>query len=310
MSEIASMARETEGEGRRTRGLSGSLVPLVTPFRDRRVDTQALESLIHWHVESGSHGVVPCGTTGEPSSLSTTERIDLIKSVTAFSAGRLPVIAGTGTNNLDETLQITRAAEAAGVDAVIIVTPYYVRPTQEGMFRYFSTVAASVMLPVLLYDIPGRASAGLAVETVMRLRDAHRNIIGIKEATKDFEHVNRLFHACGPEFLIYCGTELFVLAFLALGSAGHISALANLLPKELAQIYELAKSSRWEEARALHNHLLPICDALFIETNPVPLKQGLAWMGKIAPDVRPPLAPLSDASKAAFRAVFERYGLG
>jgi 4-hydroxy-tetrahydrodipicolinate synthase len=309
MNEIASMARESTVNSPGAPRLVGSLVPLVTPFRDGRVDTQVLESLINWHVESGSHGVVPCGTTGEPSALSTRERIDLIKSVTVFSAGRLPVIAGTGTNNLDETLQITRAAEEIGVDAVVVVTPYYVRPTQEGMFRSFSAVAESVGLPVLLYDIPGRASAGLAVDTVVRLRDTHRNVIGIKEATKDFEHVNRLFHACGPGFRIYCGTELFALAFLALGGAGHISALANLMPRELSQLYELARSSKWEEARNLHNYLLPMCDALFIETNPVPLKQVLAWMEKISPEVRSPLAPLSDASRAALRAVFESYGL-
>jgi 4-hydroxy-tetrahydrodipicolinate synthase len=294
----------------RSSRFSGSLVPLVTPFLDGRVDNHALEGLIEWHIDSGTHGLVVCGTTGEPAALSINERLDLMRTVTGLSRGRLPVIAGTGTSNLDETLHLTHAAENLGVNAVLVLTPYYVRPTQEGMFRYFSAVAQDVELPVILYDIPGRTSVALAVETVVRLRDAHKNIVGIKEATKDFEHVNRLFHACGEGFQIYCGTELFSLAFLALGAAGHINALANLMPREVSQLYILAKESKWDDARALHNYLIPICDALFLETNPGPLKQGLAWLGKISPEVRPPLAPLSATSLASFKAVYESYTWG
>ncbi|MDQ7829779.1 MAG: 4-hydroxy-tetrahydrodipicolinate synthase [Armatimonadota bacterium] len=289
--------------------LRGSLVPLVTPFRDGQIDHAAFDDLIEWQIASGTHGLVIGGTTGEPTSLSLEEREFLIERAVRRVRGRVPVIAGTGTNNLDETLRLTAFARRAGADAVLVVVPSYVRPSQEGLYRYFSAVAAAADLPVILYNIPGRTAMNLDVETMARLADAHRNIVGVKEANKDFEHITRVFHRLGSRLAVYSGIELFCFPLLALGGAGHVSATGNVLPREVARLYDLAAAGRWEEARELHTYLVPMNEALFLETNPVPAKTALGLMGRIRPEVRPPLAPLGPASEARLRAVLEQYGL-
>lgn len=289
--------------------MRGSLVPLVTPFRRGQLDEARLEQLIEWQIESGSHGLVVAGTTGEPSALSPEEREHLIETVVHRVRRRVPVIAGTGTNNTAETLRLTRFARRVGADAALVVVPYYVRPAQEGLYRHFRTVADEVDIPIILYNIPGRTAANLEPATIARLARDCRNIIGVKEANKDFEHVNRVLHLCGRGFLVYSGIELLCFPMLAIGGAGHVSATANVLPREVAQLYDLAASGRWEAARELHYHLLPMNDALFLETNPVPVKAALGLLGRIDPEVRPPLAPLSAERQAQLRAVLERYGL-
>mgnify|MGYP001770993838 FL=1 len=289
--------------------LRGSLVPLVTPFRHGAVDWEGFAGLIEWQIASGSHGLVITGTTGEPSALTFEERVGLYRLAVEVARGRVPVVAGTGTNNFEETVRLSQAAQAAGVDALLVVVPYYVRPSQEGLFRYFQGIAERVDLPVILYNIPGRTAVNLEVDTVARLREACPNIVGIKEANKDFEHINRLLHRLGRDFLVYSGIELLCFPVLAIGGAGYVSATGNVLPDQVARLYDLVAADRWGEGRELHYALLPLNDALFIETNPVPAKTALGLMGKISPEVRLPLAPMRPENVERLRQVLRSYGL-
>ncbi len=289
--------------------MRGSLVPLVTPFRDGRVDTAALADLIVWQIDSGSHGIGVTGSTGEPAALSVEEREGVIETAIRTARGRVPVIAGTGSANLEETLRLTRFARKVGANAALIVTPYYTRPGQEGLYRFFRTVADAVDIPIILYNIPGRTSVNLEPETTARLAHDCRNIIGVKESNKDLEHIARVMHRCGREFLVYSGIELLCFPILALGGAGYVSATGNVMPREVARLYDLVEAGKWEEARDLHYHLLPMNDILFIETNPVPAKAALALMGRCSAEVRLPHAPLRPENEARLREVMAGYGL-
>ena len=289
--------------------MKGSLVPLVTPFHDGAFDEAAFRALIEWQIASGSHGLVITGTTGEPSALSGDERRGVIETAIAAVGRRVPVIAATGTNNYAETLELTRFAGRAGAEAALVVVPYYIRPSQEGLYRYFRAIAEGVDIPVIIYNIPGRTAANIEPATIARLARDCRTIIGVKEANKDFEHVNRVLHLCGRGFLVYSGIELLCFPMLAIGGAGHMSATGNVLPREVAQLYELAASGQWDAARELHYRLLPMNDALFLETNPVPVKTALGLMGKIDPEVRLPLSPMAHATHEQLRGVMESYGL-
>lgn len=289
--------------------MKGSLVPLVTPFHDGAFDDPRFQQLIEWQIDSGSHGLVITGTTGEPSALSLDERRHVIETAVTAVRRRVPVIAGTGTNNYAETLELTRFARRVGADAALVVVPYYIRPSQEGLYRYFRAVADEVELPVIIYNIPGRTAANIEPATIARLARDCRNIVGVKEANKDFEHVNRVLHLCGRGFLVYSGIELLCFPMLAIGGAGHVSATANVLPRDVAHLYDLAAAGQWEGARELHYHLLPMNDALFLETNPVPVKTALGLMGKIDSEVRLPLAPMGEAARAQLQQVMGTYGL-
>ena len=289
--------------------MRGSLVPLVTPFHHGQFDEARFQQLVEWQIESGSHGLVIAGTTGEPSALSLEEREHVLETAVKHVRRRVPVLAGTGTNNHAETLRLTRFAKRIGADAALVVVPYYVRPSQEGLYRYFRTIADEVDIPIVIYNIPGRTAVNMEPATIARLARDCRNIIGVKEANKDFEHVNRVLHLCGRTFLVYSGIELLCFPMLAVGGAGHVSATGNVLPREVAQLYDLAASGRWDAARELHFHLLPMNEALFLETNPVPVKTVLGLMGKIDPEVRLPLAPMSPENLDRLRQVMAAYGL-
>jgi 4-hydroxy-tetrahydrodipicolinate synthase len=289
--------------------MRGSLVPLVTPFRDGRVDDGAIASLIEWQIESGTHGVSVCGTTGEPAALSVEEREHVIELAVRAARKRVPVLAGTGSVNYQETLRVTRFARRVGADAALIVVPYYTRPSQEGLYRFYRTIADAVDIPVILYNIPGRAAANLEPDTTARLARDCRNVIGIKESNKDFEHICRVIHRCGEGFLVYSGIEMLCFPVLTLGGAGHISATGNVLPRDTARLYELVVAGKWKEARDLHFHMLPMNDALFLETNPIPAKTVLGWMGKCLPEVRPPHVPMRPETERVLRDVAAGYGL-
>ncbi len=289
--------------------LRGSIVPLVTPFKEHELDASALAQLIDWQITSGSHGISVAGTTGEPSALSLSEREQVIQIAVEVVDGRVPLVAGTGSNNLEDTLHLSRFAQKAGADALLVVVPYYIRPSQEGLFRYFKTIADSSDLPVLLYNIPGRAAANLEIETVARLRENCANIVGIKEANQDFAHITRLLGSLGRDFLVYSGIELLCFPILAIGGAGYVSATGNLLPREVASLYEHFAAGDWLAAQDLHYHLMPLNDAMFIEINPVPAKTALGLMGKIDPSVRPPLAPLSAQNEIRLKGILAHYGL-
>ena len=294
---------------RAEKGFRGSIVPLITPFRDGRLDEGALADLVDWQISSGSHGLSVTGTTGEPSALSPAERRLVIQVAVEAIGGRVPFVAGTGSNNLEETLSLSHYAQHAGADALLVVVPYYIKPSQEGLYRYFKAVSEAVDLPVILYNIPGRSAANLEIDTVSRLREHCPNIIGVKEANPDFSHITRLLGRLGRDFLVYSGIELLCFPVLAIGGAGYVSATGNVLPKEVAQLYDLFSEGKWEEAQELHYYLMPLNDAMFIEINPVPAKTALGMMGKISPEVRLPLAPLSPNNRERLRKVLVQYGL-
>lgn len=289
--------------------LRGSIVPLVTPFRDGQVDEEALRGLIEWQIASGSHGISVCGTTGEPTSLSTEERQRVIQLAVRTVAGRVPVVAGVGTNHHGETVEMAQFAEQVGADALLVLVPYHVRPTQEGLYQHFRAVARSTNLPILVYNIPGRTAVNLEVQTLARLRRDCDNVVGVKEANRDFEHVNRVLWACGRDFLLFSGIEVLCYPMLAIGGAGFVSATANVVPGLCAQLYEHWRLGDVQGALDLHYHLLPLNEVLFVETNPGPVKCALGLMGRISPELRLPLVLPSEAHRGRIWEVLTGYGL-
>ncbi len=289
--------------------LRGSIVPLVTPFRNGEFDEPSFKDLIEWQIESGSHGISITGSTGEPSSLSLDEREHVIETTVKAVRGRVPIVAGTGTNNIDETIRLTRFAEKVGADASLMMVPYYNRPSQEGLYQYFTSIAEQVSLPIIIYNIPGRTAVNLEPETAARILKARRNVIGVKEANKDFEQVTKLFDRCGRDVMVYSGIEALCFPLLALGGAGYISATGNVMPRQSAELYNLTAAGKWLEARDLHHEMFAMNEALFFETNPGPVKFVLGLMGKIQPELRLPLVLPSEANQKKLRAVTERYGL-
>lgn len=290
--------------------LRGAITPLVTPFRDGAVDVAALERLVEFQIEHGSHGVGVTGTTGEPTSLSIEERELVIETAVRAARGRVPVLAGTGSVNHQETIRLTRFARQVGAAAALLIVPYYCRPSQAGLYAHFRAVAEAVPdLPLMLYNIPGRSAVNLEPSTVARLRRDCPAIFGVKEANTDFAQVSKVLHACGRDFGVYSGIEALCFPMLALGGSGHVSATGNILPRQVADLYNLCAEGRWDDARDLHYWLLEMNEVLFIETNPAPVKAALGIMGLIAPDLRLPLASIGAASEERLRAVMGKYGL-
>lgn len=278
--------------------IRGSIAPLMTPFtREGAIDHAGLTNLVNWQLSSGSHGISIGGSTGEPSSQSIAERAEAIRTVAAAVGDRVPFMPGTGSAKLDETLELTSAARDAGIDAALIITPYYARPTQEALYRWYKTVADEFPdLPIVAYNVPSRTAVDIAPETVARLFRDVENFVGVKETTKDFEHFSRILHLCGPELLVWSGIELLCLPLMALGGAGFVSATANIAPASVAQMFEAWESGDFDLAREIHYGLHPLVDLLFVETNPAPGKWVLEQRGLIASGyVRPPLIEPTDA---------------
>jgi 4-hydroxy-tetrahydrodipicolinate synthase len=290
--------------------LEGSIVPLVTPFKEGTIDEAALEGLVERQIEAGSHGISVGGTTGEPAALSLEEREEVIELALRFAAGRVPVLAGSGTVNLEETLRLTRFAHKAGAAGGLVITPYYVKPNQEGLYSFFARVALEVPdFPLVIYNIPGRAAVGVEVRTLARLAKAFRNIVGVKHSVKDLDVVSWTIRECGRDFKVFCGLESLTVPMLMLGGHGMIAATGNILPKEVARQYDLVKAGRYEEAVALHYHLLEINDSIFWDTNPIPLKTVLSMMGLIEKEWRAPLGPAGPEIEARLKEMAARYGL-
>jgi 4-hydroxy-tetrahydrodipicolinate synthase len=272
--------------------LRGSIVPLMTPFtEDGALDHVSLANLVEWQIANGTHGVSIGGSTGEPGAQSVEERIAAIKTVIDTVADRVPVVVGTGTAQLHETIELTAAAVELGIDASLIITPYYARPTQEALYVWYRTVAAEFPdLPIIAYNVPSRTAVDIAPETVARLYRDVPNFVGIKETTKDFEHFSRVIQLCGRDLIVWSGIELLCLPLLALGGAGFLSATANIAPAAHARMYELWEAGDLEGAREIHYGLHPLVDLLFVETNPAPGKWVLEQRGLIRSGfVRPPL---------------------
>lgn len=288
----------------------GSVVPLVTPFTGGgAVDEAALRRLVDFQVASGSHGVSVTGTTGEPSSLTLDERERVIAVAGEQVAGRVAFAPGTGTNNIDETLRLTRFAAREGVDAALVIVPYYNRPSQEGLYRHFAAVLEATDLPILVYNIPGRTAVNMEPGTLARLHRDYPHLIGVKESYRDFEQASRILHECGRDFLVLSGIELLCYPMLAIGGAGHVSATGNLLPRQVAAIYDLVQEDRHREALDLHYRLLPLNDAIFFETNPIPLKWMLSELGLIEPVWRLPLCEPGPETQQRLRRVMALYDL-
>jgi 4-hydroxy-tetrahydrodipicolinate synthase len=279
--------------------IRGAITPLVTPFHpDGSLDLESVGRLVGWQLEQGSHGISVGGSTGEPTSQTVAERIEVMRAAAKALAGRAPFLPGTGTARLDETLELTAEAQRLGAEAALVVAPYYARPTQQGLYDWYAAVAREFEdLPIIVYNVPVRSAVDIAPATVGRLRRAFGNIVGIKETTRDFEHVSHVLAECGSDFIALSGIELLCYPMLALGGAGHLSCAGNFAPRPVAELYDAFAAGDHERARELHFELHPLVEAAFIETNPVPAKWIMQRLGILpSAHVREPLAPLSDAS--------------
>ena len=282
----------------------GSIVAIVTPFRNGKVDEKALGNLIEWHIKQGTNGIVPCGTTGESATLDYEEHHRVIRFTVEVVNKRLPVIAGTGANATDETIMITKEAKKSGADAALVVAPYYNKPTQEGLYRHYKAVAEAVKIPLILYNVPGRTAVNILPSTVARLAEI-KNIVAIKEATGDMKQASEIIRLCGNRIAVLSGDDFTTLPLMALGGKGTISVSANVAPKLVSQMCALWEKGRFDEARKLHFKLEPLNAAMFIETNPIPVKTALALMGKIQEEFRLPLCEMAPANREKLKAVLK-----
>jgi 4-hydroxy-tetrahydrodipicolinate synthase len=286
----------------------GSIVALVTPFKNGKLDEDKLRQLVEFQIENGTDAIVPCGTTGESSTLDYEEHIDVIRIVIEQTAKRVPVIAGTGSNSTVEAIELTQQARDAGADGVLLVTPYYNKPSQEGLYRHYMAIADAVDIPQILYNVPGRTGLNMLPETVARL-SVHRNIVAIKEATGSLQQGSEIISLCGDSIGVLSGDDFITFPLMACGGKGIISVVANIMPKEVAQLVDAFKAGNMEEARRMHLKLLKISNAMFIETNPVPVKTALGLMGKCSAEVRLPLCEMSEANTAKLSSIMKEYGL-
>ena len=271
---------------------SGSIVAIVTPFRNGKVDERAFGDLIEWQLANGTNGIVPCGTTGESATLTNDEHHRVIRLSVEVVKGRVPVIAGTGSNSTDEAISLTRHAKEAGADGALLITPYYNKPTQEGLYRHYKAVAEAVDMPLVLYNIPGRTGVNMLPTTVARL-SVMKSIVGIKEGSGSVQQASEIAQTCGDRLTVLSGDDPLTLPMMAVGAKGVITVTANVMPKEMAQLVASFQAGRIDEARRIHFALSALFAALFYETNPIPVKEALGMMGKIDPELRLPLCAMS-----------------
>ena len=288
--------------------IKGSITALITPFKDGKVDEAAFRKLVNWQIEQGTHGLVPCGTTGESPTLSHDEHCRVIEICVEETRGRVPVIAGAGSNSTTEAIGFTKFAKSVGADAVLSVTGYYNKPSQEGQYRHFMAVADAVDIPIILYNIPPRAIVEISVETMARLA-RHPNIIGVKDATANLLRPSRERHAIGKDWLLLSGEDGTALAYMAHGGHGCISVTANVAPKLCSQFQELCLQKAFDAALGIQDKLLPLHDALFTNPNPAPVKYAASLLGLCGPEVRLPLVEADEGSQAKVREALAFAGL-
>ncbi len=286
----------------------GSFVAIVTPFREGKLDEPALRNLIEFQITHGTHGIVPCGTTGESPTLSHEEYERVIEIAVETVNRRVPIIAGTGYNSTDKTIEATRFAKKAGVDGALIVTPYYNRPTPEGIYQHFAAVAKAVELPIVVYNIPGRTATNILPDTMARLATID-TVVGVKESTGSLQQVQEMMKLCGDRLSVLSGDDWATLPLLAVGGRGVISVTANIAPREVATVINEWEKGNIAAARELHYNLWPLHSTLFIETSPTPVKTALGMMGKISPEVRLPLAPMLPQNRAKLEKALKDFGL-
>jgi len=286
----------------------GSIVAIVTPFTNGQVDYEKLRELVEFQISGGTDAIVPCGTTGEASTLDYDEHIQVVKTVVEQVNKRVPVIAGTGSNSTAEAIELSEKAKAVGVDGVLLVTPYYNKPTQEGLVRHYTAIADAVAIPQILYNVPGRTGVNMLPETVARLAP-HKNIVAIKEATGSLQQASEILALCGDQIDVLSGDDFITFPMMACGAKGVISVLANIMPKAVADLTDAFFAGDLETARRLHLNTLKISNAMFIESNPIPVKTALGLMGKCSDEVRLPLCPMSEGNKAKLTAIMKEYQL-
>ena len=287
---------------------AGSLVAIVTPFRQGTFDEQSYGELIEFQIANGTHGIVPCGTTGESATLSHAEHERVVALTVEIVNRRVPVIAGTGSNATDEAIAFTKHAKRVGADGALLITPYYNKPTQEGLYQHYAAVAQAVDLPLILYNIQSRTSVNMTPATIARTAQLP-NVVGIKEGSGSLGQVSEIIHQCGDAFTILSGDDPLTVPMMALGAKGVITVTANVAPKEMANMVNAALAGNFAEARASHFKLAPLFKALFYETNPIPVKEALSIMNKIDPDIRLPLTRLSSDNRERLGRVMQEVGL-
>ena len=284
------------------------MVALVTPFKDGKIDWQSLDALVDFHIKNGTSGIVPCGTTGESATLDHREHHEVVQRVIKAANKRVPVIAGTGSNSTAEAIELTRGAEKAGADGALMISPYYNRPTQEGIYQHYKKVAESVGIPIIVYNIPGRTGSKIEPETLARLSEI-KNVAGVKEATGSIEQAIDVIRLCGDNLAVYSGEDSLTFSLMALGGKGVISTVANIVPKEMSQLTGACLKGNWESGRKLQLKLIPLIRSVFLETNPIPIKTALSLMSKCTGELRLPLTPMSEGNLKKLKQTMTEFGL-
>lgn len=290
------------------RFFQGSIVAMVTPFRDGAVDRAKIREQVEFHVKHGTDAIVPCGTTGEAPTLSPEEHKEVVEETIKAAAGRVPVIPGTGTNSTAKTIALTKHAKAAGAAAVLIVNPYYNKPTQAGLLAHFRAIADAVDIPIIMYNIPGRTAVNMLPETVAELAE-HPNIVGIKEATGDLVQMTQDIILCRGKLCFLSGDDTLTLPLMAVGGAGVISVVANIVPADVVAMTHAALKGDWKRAQEAHLRLFPLCQAMFYETNPIPVKTAMKILGLGNAELRLPMTPMGEANLRKLEKALKAYGL-
>lgn len=287
----------------------GAFTALVTPFRNGAVDEERYRAFIEWQIEQGINGLVPCGTTGESATLTHQEHKDVIRICVEQVKGRVPVLAGAGSNNTREAVELTRYAKQAGADGALLITPYYNKPTQEGLYQHFKAIAAEVPMPFIVYNVPSRTGTNLCPETLARMKRDIPEVIGIKEATGNLIQVSEIIEYCGADFQVLSGDDFTVLPLLAVGGCGVISVSSNVVPAKMAELCRAFFQGDLATARRVHYELASINRAMFLETNPIPVKTALSMMGKMELELRLPMVPLQPANQSRLRDILSAAGI-
>jgi len=288
----------------------GSIVALVTPFtKEEAIDEEKLRFLINWHIENETDAVLVCGTTGESATLTHREHKEVIKIATEEAKGRIPIIAGAGSNSTREALELGEFAKTVGVSSLLVITPYYNKPTQEGLYQHYKKIVTTVKMPVIIYNVPSRTGVNILPETVARLSKEFKDIVGIKEASGCLDQITKLMNLVERRFVLLSGSDEITLPILSIGGRGVISVVANIEPKKVHRLVTTFLNGKLEEAREIQFYLYDLIKALFIETNPIPVKTALSLMGLVEEVWRLPLCPMNESNKEKLRSVLKRYGL-
>ena len=285
---------------------NGSIVAMVTPFKDGEVDYDKLGELVQYHIDNGTNAIIPCGTTGESPTLTHREHGEVIGKVIEAAAGRIPVIAGTGSNNTSEAVSMTRHAKETGADGSLIITPYYNKPTQQGIYEHYKAILEEVDIPIIVYNVPSRTGVSISPETVARLFE-FKNIVAIKEATGDIDQASQILNMC--DITVLSGDDSLTLPIMSVGGKGVISVIANILPREVSELVSSFLNGEIENSQKLHNSLFPLCKAMFIETNPIPVKTAMKLLGRLNGEMRLPLCNMSEEHEKQLKKILEKHGL-